>query len=103
MAHYMIQVSFTGEMMERMVETPELFDGSWLRDVVGRLDGSVVGMWACFGEYDAIVICELPDKTDLFALTSAFRAIAPLSKANTTFLLTQDEQLAGFKKARGQG
>ncbi len=103
MAHYMIQVGFTAEMMERMVENPAVFDGSWLRDVVGRLDGSVVGMWACFGEYDAVVICELPDKTSVFALTSAFRATAPLARVNTTSLLTQDEQLAGFRKARGEG
>jgi len=102
MAQYMLQVGFSSEMTNSMIESPDMFDGSWFRSVVQRLDGRVVGIWACLGKYDAVMICELPDNTSVLALTNAFRATVPLTKVNVTCLLGLDEHEAALKKARGQ-
>ncbi|MHC5111985.1 MAG: GYD domain-containing protein [Planctomycetota bacterium] len=102
MAHYMIQACLSTETLESMVENPELYDGSWLQSVVDRLDGKVVGSWGCLGEFDAVVICDLPDNSSIVALSHAFRAMGPVTRCHITCLLDRDEQQAAHRKAGGR-
>ena len=56
-----------------------------------------------FGDYDAIVIAELPDNVTAAALAMAVGSTPGLSSYKTTVLLTSDEAMDAMRKASGVG
>ena len=45
-----------------------------VREVVARLGGRLVDGWFTFGDFDALVICELPDNVSAAAFSMAVNA-----------------------------
>lgn len=74
MALYMVQFTYTTEASAAMAKNSQ--DRSIpVREVVERLGGRFIGMYYCFGEFDGVVLAELPD--DSTALALAMAAISP--------------------------
>jgi uncharacterized protein with GYD domain len=71
-----------------------------VKPVVERLGGSIVNGWFTFGEYDLLVICEMPDHVSAAALSMAISAGGAVKAVNTTPLMTFDDGLAAMRKAR---
>jgi len=74
-----------------------------VKPVVQRLGGSIVDGWLTFGEYDVLVICQLPDNVSATALSMAISAGGAVKSVKTTPLVTFDEGLEALKKAKEAG
>ena len=102
MAHYLVQVAYTSEAWANLVKKPQS-----RMEVVGvaieKLGGRIEGAWLTFGEYDTIVITQMPDNVSAAALSIAFSAGGALRASKTTPLMTAEEGLEAMRKAAGAG
>jgi uncharacterized protein with GYD domain len=100
MPSYLIQLSYSAETLAAMIKQP-----TDRREVVSKLaaqvGGKLVGLWFAFGEYDAIVILEVPDNVSAAACSTAVASSGAFKTFKTTPLLTVEEGLAALKKAGG--
>ena len=102
MAHYLVQATCAPEAWTVMMEDPEAYRGKWVQIVVEKLGGRVENVWLALGEYDVVVICQLPDNVAAAALSMAFSATGSLKELKTTPLLTVEEGVAAMKRAAGE-
>jgi uncharacterized protein with GYD domain len=70
-----------------------------VRKNVEELGGKLVGGWFAFGEYDFLLILEMPDNVSVAALSLAIAAGGAIHRSKTTPLLTMEEGLEAMKKA----
>jgi uncharacterized protein with GYD domain len=62
MPHYLLQVTYSREAWERMKTSPGAgVCDHMIRPVVERHGGTYHNGWLAFGEYDSVVIMEMPD------------------------------------------
>lgn len=102
MAHYLYQGAYTSEALKTLIKKPtNRFDV--VRSAVEKLGGSIEGAWFSFGEYDFVVILEMPDNVSAAGLSLAFAAGGALKSGKTTPLLSQQEGLAAMKRAGTSG
>ena len=59
METYISLVRYTGEGVQHMDESPDRLDAA--RDVVESMGGELTHFFLTMGQYDAVVIMELPD------------------------------------------
>ncbi len=102
MAHYLIQVSYSKEGIGALLANPQDHAAA-VRPVVEGMGGKIESFYFAFGEYDAIVVVELPDNVSAAALARAVGGTAGISSYKTTPLLTMDEAMAAMRKASGTG
>ena len=98
MAFYMIQGAYTTEAIATMAKNPQ--DRSVpVRELVQKIGGRLISFYFCFGEYDVVVLVELPD--DSAATAVAMAAISPghLKAYKTTKLFTAEETMEAMRKA----
>ena len=98
MAFYMIQGAYTVEAIATMAKNPQ--DRSVpVRELVQKIGGRLIRFYFCFGEYDVVVLVELPD--DSAATAVAMAAISPghLKAYKTTKLFTVEETMEAMRKA----
>jgi uncharacterized protein with GYD domain len=98
MALYMIQGTYTAEAWAAMAKNPQ-DRRSPIREVAQKLGGRLIDIYYCFGEYDVVVLAELPD--DNAALTTAIAGVTPghLKAYKTTKLFTVEETMEAMRKA----
>ncbi len=100
MPYYLLQVAYTPEAWAAMVRTPHIrLEG--LRPLLERLGGTLEGGWLAFGEYDAVLICQLPGQADAAALSMAAAAEGAVKTIKTTPLMTVEESLEALRRAAG--
>ena len=100
MAFYMIQGAYTAEALATMAKNPQ--DRSIpVRELVQKAGGRLISVYFCFGEYDVVVLVELPD--DSAATAVALAAVSPghLKAYKTTKLFTVEETMEAMRKAGG--
>jgi uncharacterized protein with GYD domain len=102
MAYYMCQVSYTREAFKTLIKKPH-DRSSVVRAAVEKLGGNLVGFWYAFGDYDAVLILEMPDNSSAAALPLAAVAGGAISASHTTVLMTPAEAIAALKKASKSG
>jgi uncharacterized protein with GYD domain len=102
MAHYMCQVSYSRDAIKTLIKKPH-DRTEVIRAAVEKLGGKVVGFWYAFGEYDAVLIVDMPDPSSAAAIPLAAAASGALSASKTTVLLTTTEGVAALKKASKSG
>lgn len=98
MGRYMIQVSYTKEAAAAMVKKPEN-RSVVVRPLLEKMGGRLLDYYFTFGDYDVVLIAELPDNTA--ALATDMAAVAPghVSRIKTTVLLTPEEAVAAMRMA----
>jgi len=100
MSRYMVQVSYTKEAVAALVKKPE--DRTFaVRSLIEAMGGRLLDFYFTFGDYDVVLIAELPD--NIAALATALAAVVPghVSKTKTTVLLSPEETVAAMKMAAG--
>ena len=102
MAHYLIQVSYSKEGIGQLVANPQDREAA-VRPIVEGMGGKLLSLYYAFGEYDAIVIAELPDNATAAALAMAVGGSAGIASYRTTPLLTVSEAMEAMRKAGGTG
>jgi uncharacterized protein with GYD domain len=102
MPHYLLQAAYTPEAWQAMVKNPHSRIEA-IRPAIERLGGKLIGGWAAFGDYDTILIAELPTSVDAAAFAIAAAAGGSCRSVKTTPLLTAEEAAEAAKKASTTG
>lgn len=98
MARYMIQASYNNQGVVDLVKNPQ--DRSVaIGPLIEGLGGKMHSFDYCFGEYDVLVIAELPDNVSMAALAMAISAGGAVGGLKTTVLLSMDEAVEAMRKA----
>jgi uncharacterized protein with GYD domain len=99
MAFYSLQTAYTPLGWAALLKDPQ-HRLEAVKPVVERLGGSIVNGWFTFGEYDLLVICEMPDSVSAAALSMAISAGGAVKAVKTTPLITFDDGLEALRKAK---
>lgn len=67
--------------------------------VCQAVGGKFVGGWYCFGDYDLVLVADVPDNESMAAIALAIAAGGAVKSAKTTVLMSGTEAVAGMKKA----
>jgi uncharacterized protein with GYD domain len=102
MPHYLSQVSYTPEAWARLVAHPQDRIEA-VRGPIEKLGGRIHNAFFAFGEYDVVVITEMPDNVSAAAIAIAFAAGGSIKNEKTTPLMTSAEALEAIKKAGSTG
>jgi uncharacterized protein with GYD domain len=70
---------------------------------VENLGGTFTGSWMSFGDYDLVMLLEMPNNVSAAALAIAAAAGGSLKAIKTTPLLTIEQALSALKKAGKSG
>ncbi|HXG66662.1 MAG TPA: GYD domain-containing protein [Blastocatellia bacterium] len=102
MAYYLLQGAYTSEAWATLVKNPaDRIEA--IRPVVEKLGGSVENAWFAFGEYDVLVIMQMPDNISAAAFALAVAAGGAFKAHKTTPLMTIADGIEAMKKAAGSG
>lgn len=102
MPHYLQQVAYSTEGWEALVEKPENRIEA-VRPAIEKLGGKIESAWFAFGDYDVVLIIQMPTNVDASAIAMAFAAGGACKTVKTTPLLTVEEAVEAMKKAAGAG
>ncbi len=102
MPHYLIQVAYNESALQALVKNPQDRIEA-VRPAVENLGGKVKEGYFAFGDYDAVLLAEMPDNVAASALSIAFAAGGACRTVKTTPLLSSAEALEAFKKASRSG
>jgi uncharacterized protein with GYD domain len=98
MAHYLLQTAYTAVGWAALLKDPQ-HRLEAIMPVVERLGGKVVNGWFTFGDYDLLVICDLPDDVSAAALSMAIAAGGAVKGVKTLPLMSFEDGLQAMKKA----
>lgn len=102
MPSYLVQVAYTPEAVAALLKKPQ-DRSSVVSKAAAKLGGTLKGAWLTFGDYDTIVVVDLPDNTTAAAFAMAISAGGSCKSVKTTALLSVEEGLAAMKKAGNTG
>lgn len=102
MPHYLQQIAYSREGWEAVVANPQNRIEA-VRPAIEKLGGKIEAAWFSFGDYDIVVITEMPDNVSVAAIAMAFAAGGACRSVHTTPLISPDEAVQALKKARDCG
>lgn len=102
MPYYLIQAAYTPEAFQALVKSPQNRTDV-VRSAAEHMGGKLIGNWAAFGEYDTIVIVDMPTNVEAAAIAIAVAAGGSCKAIKTTPLLSTEEALEAIKRAGGTG
>ncbi len=100
MAHYLFQCAYTPEAWATMVKNPQNRLEA-VGSVAKRLGGGIEAAWLSFGEYDVVVILEMPDDVSVAAFAAAAASAGHLKSMKTTPLMEVEAMIGALEKASG--
>jgi uncharacterized protein with GYD domain len=98
MPFFLCRASYSSEATSNLIHHPQHREDA-LRKSCEALGGKMHAFFFCFGEYDAMVLAELPDNKSAAALALSAEASGAVKAINTTVLLTVDEAMEAMKLA----
>ena len=102
MSHYLLQVAYTPEAWANMVKNPQNRIEA-VRPAIEKLGGKIDTAYFAFGEYDVVVIFQMPENVNAAAFAIAVAAGGACKSVKTTPLLTTAEAVEAMKKASTAG
>lgn len=99
MALYMYEAAYTAESWAAQLKNPQNRVENVGRAACEAAGGKLVGGWYCFGEYDILVICDMPDDESIAAVALAIAAGGACKASKTTRLMTGAQGVEAMKKA----
>jgi uncharacterized protein with GYD domain len=102
MALYHLQVAYTPEAWAVQLNNP-LDRREAVSQVVERLGEYVESAYYAFGDYDAILIIEMPDHISAAAFALAVSAGGAVKAIKTTPLLTIEDGIEAMRRGAGAG
>lgn len=97
MAYYLMQAAYTSEAWLNMVESPQDRLAA-VQQAIESLGGKLIGGWLTFGEYDVVLILDMPDNVSAAAFSITAMAGGALRAAKTTPMMTFEEGIEAMKK-----
>ena len=102
MARYMYQVAYDDDGWADLVNKP-VDRVEAIKPVVRKLGGKIETAYFCFGEYDMIVIANMPDNVSAAAMSMAASAGGSVKGVKTTPLMSIREGVRAMRKAKRSG
>ena len=100
MAQYMFQLDYTSDAWKALVQNPQnRLDA--VRPLIESLGGTVLNAWYTFGDYDVVVMFDLPDNVSAAAFAAIVSAGGAAHRTKTTALMSVEDAIAAAEKARG--
>jgi uncharacterized protein with GYD domain len=97
---YMIQAAYTNEAWAKLVQRPEN-RAEALRPVVERLGGQLIAWYWAFGDYDVVVLVNMPNNVAASAAAMAVAAGKAVKGIKTTPLMTPEDGFDALLLAQG--
>ena len=102
MAHFLVQVAYTSNALATLTNNPQDRTGV-IRSLIEKLGGSLQGAWFAFGDYDVVLICQMPDNISAAAFSFAGTAGGAVKAIKTTPLMSIEDGVEALRKASGTG
>jgi len=102
MPYYLQQIAYSKEGWEALVGKPQNRIEA-VRPAIEKLGGKIENAWFAFGDYDVVLILQMPTNVDASAIAMAFAAGGACKAVKTTPLLTTTEAVEAMEKAAGTG
>jgi uncharacterized protein with GYD domain len=99
MAFYLVQVAYKDTAAKTLIAKPQSREDV-IKKACASLGGKLHSFFFAFGDYDVVIIAELPDNAAAAALALATSAKGAIARFHTTVLLTTGEGLDAMKKAQ---
>jgi|SRR5271166_1193625 len=96
---YMYQAAYTPESWAAQLKNPQNRVEAVGKAACEAVGGKLVGGWYSFGEYDLVIIADVPNNEAMSAIALAIGAGGAVKSAKTTVLMSGDEGVAAMKKA----
>jgi uncharacterized protein with GYD domain len=96
---YMFQFAYTSESWAAQIKNPQNRIEAVGRAATEAAGGKFIGGWLCMGEYDAMLIADVPDIESMAAISLAVAAGGALKGGKTTALMTGAQGVEALKKA----
>jgi len=99
---YLHQVAYSREGWQALLAQPQDRIEA-VRPAVEKLGGQIKNAWFAFGEYDVVVITEMPDNVSAAAISMAFAGGGGCKSVQTTPLMSAEEAIQAMRKANESG
>ncbi|MXN66988.1 GYD domain-containing protein [Stappia sp. GBMRC 2046] len=99
MALYLYQGAYTSESWAAQLADPQNRVETVGRAVCESVGGRLVGGWLSFGEFDIVLIMDVPDNVSIAAIGMAVGAGGAMKSSKTTVLMSGDDGVAALRKA----
>ena len=96
---YMYQAAYTPESWAAQLKNPQNRVETVGRQTCESVGGKMLGGWYCFGDYDFVLIADVPNNEAMSAIALAVAAGGAIKSSKTTVLMTGDEIVGALKKA----
>jgi uncharacterized protein with GYD domain len=100
MALYMYEAAYTGESWAAQMKDPQNRVETVGRQACEAVGGKMIGGWYCFGDYDFVIIADLPNNESMAAIALAIAAGGAIKASHTTTLMTGAEFVGALKKSK---
>ncbi len=102
MARYMLQASYSTQGISDLVSNPQ-DRGAAVRPLIERMGGKLESFDFAFGDYDAVVMIEVPSNVSMASIAMAVGASGAISSIKTTVLISMEEAMQAMRQASGAG
>ena len=92
---YMYQAAYSAESWAAQLKNPENRIETVGRKLCEAAGGKLLGAWYCFGDYDYVIVVDMPDNASMSALALAVAAGGAMKSGKTTVLLFDYRQERG--------
>jgi len=99
MALYLYQAAYTPESWAAQMKNPQNRVETVGKAACEAVGGKLVGGWYSFGEYDIVIIADVPDDTSMAAIALAIAAGGAIKASQTTKLMSGQQGVDFIKKA----
>ena len=96
---YMYQAAYTSESWAAQIKNPQNRVETVGPQLCQAVGGKFVGGWLCFGDYDLVLIADVPDNESMAAVALGVAAGGAIKASKTTVLMTGTEGEGALKKA----
>ncbi len=98
MANFLLEVAYTPEAWANLVKNPQ-DRAQIIQAAIEKLGGRIERSWLSFGDYDAVVVVDMPDSVSAAAFSMAVSAGGSCKTVKTTPLLSAQEGMEAMRKA----
>jgi uncharacterized protein with GYD domain len=96
---YMYQAAYTAESWAAQMKNPQNRVESVGRQATEAVGGKMIGGWYCLGDYDIILIADVPNIESMAAMAAAFAAGGAINSSHTTALMTGAQHVAALMQS----
>ena len=99
MAINMYQAAYTAESWAAQMKNPQNRVEAVGRTACEAVGGKMIGGWYCFGDYDLVIVADVPNNEAMSAIALAIGAGGAIKSSKTTVLMNGQEIVGALTKA----